>query len=129
MKKRTMRLKSDNMEIMINDKAAEVMEGLLSLLSRNQIGLETSMKGSDFVFDCVHLLYQIYHKTNPSRSGSYINFPNWIKSIKSIINVINKNDDKCFQYAATVAIIHEEIKKDSKIITKIKPFIDKYNWE
>ena len=57
MKKRAMRLKSDNIEIMINDKAAEVMEGLLSLLSRNQIGLETSMKGSDFVFDSIHLLY------------------------------------------------------------------------
>ena len=48
-----------------------------------------------------------------------------IKSIKAVINVINKNENKCFQYAVTVAIIHEEIKKDPKIKTKIKPFIDK----
>ena len=57
MKKCVMHLKSDNIEIMINDKAAEAMEGLLPLLSRNQIGLETSMKGRDFVFDCINLLY------------------------------------------------------------------------
>ena len=122
MKKCVMHLKSDNIEIMINDKAAEVMEGLLPLLSRNQIGLETSMKGRDFVFDCINLLYQKCHKTNPSCSGPYINSPNLIKSIKAIINVINENENKCFQQAVTVAIIHKEIKKDPKIITKIKPF-------
>ena len=29
----------------------------------------------------------------------------------------------------TVALNHEEIKKYPQIITKIKPFINKYNWE
>ena len=52
-----MHSKSDNMEIIINDKADEIIELFQSLLSRYQIGLETSMKGSDFVFDCVNLLY------------------------------------------------------------------------
>ena len=42
---------------MINDKADEATKKLYgSLLSGYQIGLETSMKGSDFVFDCVQLL-------------------------------------------------------------------------
>ena len=51
-----MQLKSDNIEIMLNDKADHVIEKLLeSLLSRYQSGLETSMKGSEFVFDCVCL--------------------------------------------------------------------------
>ena len=55
---RVMHLKSDNIEIMINDKADEVMgERFQSLLSRYQIGLETSMKGWNFLVDCVHLLY------------------------------------------------------------------------
>ena len=36
---------------------------------------------------------------------------------------------KCSQYAVTIALNHEEIKKDPQRITKIKPFIDKYNWE
>ena len=52
-----MHSKSDNIEIMIDDKADEVTEELFqSLLSRRQIGLETSMRGSDFIFDFVHLL-------------------------------------------------------------------------
>ena len=42
-----MNSKSDNIEIMISDKAEEVTEEhFQSLLSRNQVGLETSMKGS-----------------------------------------------------------------------------------
>ena len=34
-----------------------------------------------------------------------------------------------FSIAVTVALNHEEIKKDPQRITKIKPFINKYNWE
>ena len=60
-----MHSKSDNIEIMINDKASEVIEELFqSFLSRYQIGLERSMRGSDFIFDCVHLLYYKCHKIN-----------------------------------------------------------------
>ena len=43
------------------------------------------------------------------------------------INPINKKDDTCFQYAVTVSLIHERIKKDPQRITKNKYFIDKYN--
>ena len=53
-----------------NDKAHEVIEELFqSLLSKYQIGLETSMKGSDFIFDCVNLLYWKCHKINFKRGG------------------------------------------------------------
>ena len=41
----------------------------------------------------------------------------------------NKKDNKCFQYAVTVVLNCEEIKKDPQRITKIKPFINKCNWE
>ena len=60
-----MHSKSDKIEIMINDRADEVIEELFqSLFSSSQIGLQTSMRGSDFVFDCVHLFYYKCHKTN-----------------------------------------------------------------
>ena len=50
---------------MINDKTDEVIEEPFeSHLSRYQTGLETSMKGSDFVFDSVQLLYYKCHKIN-----------------------------------------------------------------
>ena len=43
---------------MINDKVDEVIEKRFqSFLCRCQIGLETLMKSSEFVFECVHLLY------------------------------------------------------------------------
>ena len=67
-----MHLKRDSVEIMINDKADEVTEEFFqSLLSRYQFGLETLMKGSEFVFDCVQSLYYICHKINPNCGGSY----------------------------------------------------------
>ena len=41
--------------MMINDKEDEVIEEIFqSILSRYQIGLERSIKGSHFIFDCVH---------------------------------------------------------------------------
>ena len=48
---------------------------------------------------------------------------------KATINTINRNDNKCFQYAAVLALNHKGIRKDSGRITKTKLFIDKYNWE
>ena len=59
----------------------------------------------------------------------YIDSPNWIKNKKATTNRINKKDNKCFQYAVTVVLNYEEIKKDSQKITEIKPFRTKYNWE
>ena len=87
--------------------------------------METSLRGSNFIFDCVHLLYYKCHNINPSPGGSNIDFSNGIKSHKATINLIDKKDSKCFQYATTVALNDEEIQKDPKI----KPFINKYNWE
>ena len=92
---------NDNIEIMIYDIADEVINRLFeSLLARSQIRLEKSMKGSDFVFDCIHLLYYKCHKINLNRGGSHIDFPDWIKNKNAtIINTVS-DDDKCFQYVA-----------------------------
>ena len=87
------------------------------------------MKGSEFVFNYVQLLYYKFHKINPNRGGSYMDSPDWVKNKKATINPINKIDNKCFQYTVTVALNHVEIKKYLQIITKIKPFINKYNWK
>ena len=60
-----MHSKSKNIEIVINDEPDEVIEELFqSLLFMYQIGLETSLRGSDFIFDCVQLLYYKCHKIN-----------------------------------------------------------------
>ena len=62
---RVMHSKSNNIEFMPYDNGNEVVNDLFeSLLSRYKIGLETSMRGSDFVFDSDHLLYYKSHKIN-----------------------------------------------------------------
>ena len=87
------------------------------------------LKASELVFDYVQLLYYKCHKTNPNRDRSNIDSPDWIKNKKATINAINKKENKCFQYAVTVALNHEEIGKNPERITKIKLFINKYKWE
>ena len=76
--------KSNNIEFMSYDEVVnEVVNELFeSLLLRYQIGLETSMRGSDFIFDSVQLLYYKCHKINFKRGGSYIDSPDWIKRKK-----------------------------------------------
>ena len=49
------------------------------------------------------------------------------KKKKSTINPKN-NDHKCFQYAVTVALNRDKIKKDPQRVSKIKPFKNQYNW-
>ena len=77
----------------------------------------------------VNLLYYECHEINTNRGGSSIDSPGWIKNKKAKINRINKQDNKGFQYLVTVALNHDEIKKDPQRITKIKSFINKYNWD
>ena len=38
------------------------------------------MRGSDFAFDCVHLLYFKCHDIKFGLGGSYINCNDWIKT-------------------------------------------------
>ena len=90
-----MHLKCDNIEIMINDQANEVIQELFdSLKSRYQNNLE-STKSSEFVFDYVHLLYYKYLKINPNYDGSYVVSADWIKNKKATLN-FNKKDNKYF---------------------------------
>ena len=51
-----------------------------------------------------------------------------VKNKKSTINPKN-NDDNCFHYTLTVALNHKQIKSNPERISKIKPFIDQYNWK
>ena len=118
-----MHSKNDNIEFMPYDNVNEVVNELLeSLLSRYQIVLETSMSGSDFIFDSVELLYYKFYKINFKRGGSFIDSPDWIKKKKATI-ILKNVDDKCFQCAVTVALNYEEIESHPERVSNIKPFI------
>ena len=90
--------------------------------------LQEKMKGSVFEFDGVNFLYCNFNKISINRGGSYTDSPQWLKNKKSTINPIN-NDYKCFQYAVTLALNLDKIRKNPQRISKIKPFIDQYNWK
>ena len=62
---------------------------------------------------------------NFDRGLSIIDSPDWIKNKRATINPNNKKDNKSFQYAVTIALNYEEIKKDPQRITKVKPFVNK----
>ena len=93
----------------MGDETDEIIKELFeSFLQRYQEGLEESMKGSEFVFDSVDLLEYKLNKIGLNRGGSYVDSPKLLKNKKAIINPKN-NDDKCFQYALTVALNDQNI--------------------
>ena len=72
-------------------KQAKSLKSFLILLQRYQIGLEESMRRSEF-------------------------------ALTMLIHCIIK-------FISSVALNHEQIKKDPQRITKIKPFINQYIWK
>ena len=85
------------------------------------------MRGSKFVPDSIDLLYYHLQKIDLKRGGSYIDFREWLENKKTTINPKN-NDENCFWYALTVALNSQNVEKNPQITSKIKSFIDQYNW-
>ena len=59
-----------------------------------------------------------------NRGGHKLFLLNGLK-IKKTINSKN-DDDNCFQYAITVALNHEQIKRDPQRMTVVRPIISQY---
>ena len=126
---RIMHTRSNNEEFMNGSDTDEIIKGLFeSVLQKYEENLQEKMKGSEFEFDVVNFLYYDFNKISINRGGSYIDSPKWLKDKKSTINPIN-NDYRCFQYAVTLALNLDKIRKNPQRISKIKPFIDQYNWK
>ena len=109
----TMHAKSDNVEIIMGSETNEIIEELFqSLLQRYQEGLEESMRVSEFIFGSVDALYFDLNKISLSRGGYAMDkdFPKSLKNKKATIDPKNVlSICKCFQYALTVALNHEQI--------------------
>ena len=118
----------DNVEIMIGVDTNEIIKkNFNSFLRRYQKGLGESMERSDFVFDYVESLNYIFHKIDLKRCGSYIETPEWIKKKKATIYPENE-DGRCFQYAITIALNYDKIRKNYQRISRVKKFINQYDW-
>ena len=76
----------------------------------------------------VLVYYVINDIINHKHDCSYIDSPGWIKKKRATRNP-KSNDNKCFQYAATITLNYEKIKWNPERILNIKLFIKKYNWD
>ena len=126
---RVMYTRSDNEEFMNGDDTNKIIKLLFkSFLQRFEENLQEKMRGSYFEFDGINFFYYNFNKTSIYRDGSYIDSPKWLKDKNSTINPKN-NDHKYFQYAATLALNFDNINNHPEKISKIRPFIDQYNWK
>ena len=101
---RVMQTRSVCEEFMGGSKTEEIVEALYrSLLQNYQDNLQEKMRGSDFVFNGINYLYYYFNRISISKGGSYIESPKWLKDKKSTVNQKN-SDNKCFQYATTLAL-------------------------
>ena len=127
---RDMYTKSDDITIMSGTETDDVINELFNTFRRRyQEGLQTRMKGSSFTFERIDLLEYHLQKISLNRGSSYINSPEWIKNKKVTINPQNTEDNNCFQYAITVALNYQIIDCHPERMSKLKPFIDNYNWD
>ena len=123
-----MHTRSNSAEFMNGSETEEIIVALYrSLLQNYNDNLQEKMRGSDFVFNAINYFYYDFNRVSISKGGSYIESPKWLKDKKSTINQKN-SDNKCFQYATTLALNFNKINKDPQRISKIKPFIENYNW-
>ena len=76
---------------------------------------------SDFTLDTMHRLVL-------TRSSSYTELPQWLKSKKTVINPQNK-DEKCFKWAVIGAFHHEDIKHHPDRISLLRSYEKHYNWK
>ena len=124
-----MHTRRDNEEFINDDDTDKIIKGIFeSFLQKYEENLQKKMKGWDFEFDGVNFLYYDVNKISLYIGGSYIDSPKWLKDKKSTINPIN-NDDKCLQYAVTLALNIDKIRTNLQRISKIKPFIKQCNWK
>ena len=125
-----MHTKSDNVEIMNGTDTSDAINKLInSFMKRYQEGLETKMKGSSYIFERIGLLEYHLHKISLNRGSSYIKSPEWLHNKGVTINTKNTKNDNCFQYAITAALNHHNIDHHPERISKLGPFIIKYNWK
>ena len=125
---RLMHTRSNSAEFMNGSETEEITQSLYrSLLQNYNDNLQEKMRGSDFVFNGINYFFYDFNRVSISKGGSYIESPKWLKDKKSTINQKN-NDNKCFQYATTLTLKFKKINKDPQRISKIKPFIENYNW-
>ena len=73
--------KNRSIETMMGSEKNDNIKELSESLSQNyQVGLEESMRGSEFVDDSIDLLYCHLQRITLKRGGSFADSPAWLKN-------------------------------------------------
>ena len=127
---REIHTKSDNITITIGIETEDAINEFFNTFrKRYQEGVRTKMKGSSFTFEHVDLLEHHLYKISLNRGSSYIESPDWIKSKGVTTKPKDTKDNNCFQYTITAALNYQNIDHHPERISKLKPFINNYNWK
>ena len=109
-KNRTFHVKSDNVEIRLDNDTSNITNELIkTFLSNYQKEEQILRNSSNYTFESVDMLGIHFHDIKLKRGKSYIESPKWLADKKATINLKNIKDNKRFQYAITVALNRREI--------------------
>ena len=62
-----------------------------------------------------------------THNSTLVKTPTWIGPKNCTINP-QGDDNKCFQYSVTLSLYHEQIGRNPFRVSKIKPFVNNFNW-
>ena len=123
-------VKSDNVEIRLGYNINEIITRIYeSFLNNYQKEEQILRNGSNYLFESVDILGIHFHNIKLKRGSSYIEPPKWILHKRATKNPKNTEDNKCFQYAITVASHHQNVRNHPERISNITPFLNNYNWK
>ena len=91
--------------------------------------LSKSTKNIDPLPEGIESMNHNFSQASNNKVSTYIQSPAWLIPKKCTINPQNKNDNKCFQYAVTIALNYQKTNNNPERISKIKPFINNLNWD
>ena len=106
----------------------DVINELHDSLGENYEKESNRLRGSNFIFSSVDLTYLEVTKINLKRVGTFVSTPEWIFNKKAIINPNNFDDEFCFAWSIIISIHYNEIGRDHNRISKLKRFINNYDW-
>ncbi|MCE2507635.1 MAG: hypothetical protein J4F36_14440, partial [Nitrosopumilaceae archaeon] len=81
-------------------------------------------------FEVYSMMYSeiSFHKLREITGSSLIDLPAWIKNKKACLNAQNYDDNECFKWSIITLQHHEEIGNNYYRISKLKPYINRYDW-
>ena len=102
---------------------------LFNLLKKMYEDLFKCLNNIDLTPEDFESMNYSFSQANNNKISTYIQSHAWLIPKKCTINPQNKNDNKYFQYAITIALNHQKINNNPERISKIKPFINNLNWD